>query len=84
MEDVEDLAVVAVVAVVAAEGITLEEKEAAEEVAEEVEEEVVAKAKVVEVAEVEATEEERAVVESNFAQGRCSYGDSCRFSHSTS
>ena len=79
---------VAVVAVVAAEGITLEEKEVAEEaveeVAEEVEEEVVAKAKVVEVAVVEATEEEQAVVESNFAQGRCSYGDSCRFSHSTS
>ena len=81
----------AVVAVVAAEVITLEEKEVAEEaveeaveeVAEEVEEEVVAMAKVVKVAEVEATEEERAVVESNFAQGRCSYGDSCRFSHST-
>ena len=56
----------AVVAVVAAEGITLEEKEVAEEgveeaveeAVEEVEEEVVAKAKVVEVAVMEATEEE--------------------------
>ncbi|GMH96407.1 hypothetical protein TrVE_jg1495 [Triparma verrucosa] len=63
-----DLEDVAAVAAVAAEGVTLKEEEgveeAVEEVVEEVEEEVVAKAKVVGLAEVEATEEEQAVVES--------------------